>query len=169
MKKRSKAVEEDNEDVDIIDVDVEEYDEDDAYADGEVAAAAEQAAIEDEEDVDDDGEFNDDDLALPKGARKTFAVPKRRAAKKMTGLGEEDEDELFPLGDYATMPLLPDHEKRPLWITEEGHLFFEMFQGASFYDFVITVAEPIFRPFLIHEVILAIWFLISTYSFCSII
>ncbi len=148
--KRAKAPDNDDDGVEVINVDVEEYEEEEEdYADGEQGVADDEL----DDDEEDEAEWNDEGLALPKGAQKVF--PTRRRPKKTAvadGTGDEEEDELFALGDYGHMQLLPDHEKRPLWITEEGHLFFEMFQGASYYDFIITIAEPIFRPLIIHEV-----------------
>jgi DNA excision repair protein ERCC-3 len=114
--------------------------------------------------IDDDGDFNDEGLALPKGAMKSFS----RRYSLVGGRGlymflfilfffvyrkKKDllDDQLFPLGDYSKVPLLRDHAQRPLWITEDGHIFLEMFHAARVYDFIITIAEPVFRPFLMHE------------------
>ena len=49
--------------------------------------------------------------------------------------------------------LKEDHSDRPLWITEEGHIYFEAFipYYQQAYDFIISVAEPKSRLTLIHE------------------
>jgi hypothetical protein len=150
MKKRSKAevvIEEDDDEVviDVID------DEGDDFVAGDVE--------EDEEydvgvpvDYGEDDDVFEEDVPIPKNAKKAFERSKRKASNVGgMDLGGADEDDLFPLGDYSSIALLPDHERRPLWVTEDGHLFLEMFHPAKVYDFVITIAEPIFRPLLIHE------------------
>ncbi|ETO15472.1 excision repair cross-complementing rodent repair deficiency, complementation group 3, partial [Reticulomyxa filosa] len=49
--------------------------------------------------------------------------------------------------------LKPDHEKRPLWVCSDGHIFSETFSPLwqPAYDFLVAIAEPVCRPHLIHE------------------
>ena len=93
--------------------------------------------------IDDDSDMDMEEVPIPKGARKSFLTRK----KKDVDLG----DALFPLGDHGAMPLLQDHAQRPLWVTDDGHIYLEMFHQAKVYDFIITIAEPIYRPLLMHE------------------
>ncbi|KAK4298106.1 hypothetical protein Pmani_029519 [Petrolisthes manimaculis] len=56
--------------------------------------------------------------------------------------------------DYRSqMELREDHESRPLWIATNGHIFLESFSPVYKHakDFLITIAEPVCRPELIHE------------------
>ncbi len=150
MKKRSKSQSDDfvgEDDVEDDEVLVLEEEEDDyVHANEDDDEAPEEEVYDDGDD-----EYGDaEDIPVPKNAKKTFSSSvKRKSRKNLASVA--DDDELFPLGDYGGMALLPDHERRPLWVTEDGHLFLEMFHAARVYDFVITIAEPIFRPMLIHE------------------
>lgn len=51
------------------------------------------------------------------------------------------------------LTLKRDHEHRPLWISDNGHLFLESFSYLRdvAQDFLTTIAEPISRPNFIHE------------------
>lgn len=55
--------------------------------------------------------------------------------------------------DYTAMKLKPDHRSRPLWISEDGHIYLEahspVYKHAR--DFLIAIAEPLCRPEFIHE------------------
>lgn len=152
MKKRTKPEQKDNFDPDVDEEDevyvVEEEEEPDEFVNNE-----EDAAFVDEDEVveDDDDFVQDEDVPVPKNAKKSFTAKRKPRSQTGSSVAEEEEDELFPLGDFSNMVLLPDHERRPLWITDDGHLFLEMFHAAKVYDFIITIAEPIFRPLLMHE------------------
>jgi hypothetical protein len=153
MKKRSKPQPKDDFDPDVDDEEDEVYvvEEEEEQPNNQQQEEDDDAAFAEEDDmvVEEDEDFvgEDEDIPVPKNAKKSFSSTKRKPRAQSS----IEEDELFPLGDFSSMPLLPDHERRPLWITEDGHLFLEMFQAARVYDFVITIAEPIFRPLLIHE------------------
>ncbi|KAF9908099.1 DNA repair helicase RAD25 [Linnemannia zychae] len=60
---------------------------------------------------------------------------------------------IFGNHDYTWLPLKQDHESRPLWITEDGHIILEGFSpiAEKAIDFLITIAEPVSRPSHIHE------------------
>ncbi|KAG0356993.1 DNA repair helicase RAD25 [Podila minutissima] len=60
---------------------------------------------------------------------------------------------IFGDHDYTWLPLKADHESRPLWITEDGHIILEGFSpiAEKAIDFLITIAEPVSRPSHIHE------------------
>ncbi|KAF9967180.1 DNA repair helicase RAD25 [Mortierella alpina] len=60
---------------------------------------------------------------------------------------------IFGDHDYTWLPLKQDHESRPLWITEDGHIILEGFSpiAEKAIDFLITIAEPVSRPSHIHE------------------
>ncbi|KAI8350705.1 DNA helicase [Mortierella sp. GBAus27b] len=60
---------------------------------------------------------------------------------------------IFGDHDYTWLPLKHDHESRPLWITEDGHIILEGFSpiAEKAIDFLITIAEPVSRPSHIHE------------------
>lgn len=120
---------------DVFQVDEDEYD-------GE-----KDEPIEEEEEV----EYVDDDDADFEEAEKL--VPKTSTVYRKSKKKDVLENSLFPLGDFCHGVLLRDHEHRPLWVTEEGHLFLETFNPRylKVYDFVITIAEPVYRPSLMHE------------------
>lgn len=54
---------------------------------------------------------------------------------------------IFGDHDYTWLPLKADHESRPLWITEDGHIILEGFSpiAEKAIDFLITIAEPVSR------------------------
>lgn len=54
---------------------------------------------------------------------------------------------IFGDHDYTWLPLKHDHESRPLWITEDGHIILEGFSpiAEKAIDFLITIAEPVSR------------------------
>ncbi|KAF9581005.1 DNA repair helicase RAD25 [Lunasporangiospora selenospora] len=60
---------------------------------------------------------------------------------------------IFGDHDYTWLALKQDHESRPLWITEDGHIILEGFSpiAEKAIDFLITIAEPVSRPSHIHE------------------
>jgi DNA excision repair protein ERCC-3 len=56
-------------------------------------------------------------------------------------------------GEVEQFELKPDHEKRPLWITNDGTIFLEAFSPyhKQVTEFLIAIAEPQSRPNHIHE------------------
>eukprot|EP00921_Rhytidocystis_pertsovi_P027057 GHVQ01043610.1.p1 GENE.GHVQ01043610.1~~GHVQ01043610.1.p1 ORF type:complete len:743 (+),score=101.73 GHVQ01043610.1:230-2458(+) len=55
--------------------------------------------------------------------------------------------------DYTGLKLKPDNPNRPMWVCPDGYIYLEMFLPVSKQasDFLITMAEPMCRPELIHE------------------
>ncbi len=51
------------------------------------------------------------------------------------------------------MKLKDDHVKRPLYITEDNHIFLETFNSLYriAYEFLISISDPLNRPQFIHE------------------
>jgi len=49
--------------------------------------------------------------------------------------------------------LKPNHQKLPLWVTSDGNIFLESFSPyyAQVLDFVVAIAEPVYRTNLIHH------------------
>ena len=56
-------------------------------------------------------------------------------------------------GGETLLPLKHDHENRPLWIAEDGHIFMESFSPIHelAQDFLTAIAEPVSRPNYLHE------------------
>ena len=59
----------------------------------------------------------------------------------------------FVRHDLSSLQLKEDHQKRPLWVTKEGHVFLETFQELyqRAYDFLIAIADPVSRPPFVHK------------------
>ncbi|XP_952567.1 DNA repair helicase, putative [Theileria annulata] len=55
--------------------------------------------------------------------------------------------------DYSNLKLKTNHTARPLWVCPDGYLYLELFTPVSkqALDFIVTIAEPVCRPELIHE------------------
>lgn len=55
--------------------------------------------------------------------------------------------------NHADLVLKSDHSNRPIWVTHDGRIFLEAFSPVykQAYEFLITVAEPVSRPEIIHE------------------
>ncbi|CRG97383.1 DNA repair helicase RAD25, putative [Plasmodium gallinaceum] len=69
--------------------------------------------------------------------------------------------------DYSKdMKLKKNHMNKPMWICSDGFIYLEMFNSCSKQasDFLITIAEPICRPELIHEFQLTIFSLYAAIS-----
>jgi DNA excision repair protein ERCC-3 len=66
---------------------------------------------------------------------------------------DEEEGGEARLRDFSDLTLKKDHQKRPLWVCPDGHIFLEansaMYQQA--YDFLVAIAEPVARPEFVHE------------------
>eukprot|EP01016_Furgasonia_blochmanni_P033964 TRINITY_DN3612_c0_g1_i7.p1 TRINITY_DN3612_c0_g1~~TRINITY_DN3612_c0_g1_i7.p1 ORF type:complete len:247 (+),score=52.80 TRINITY_DN3612_c0_g1_i7:108-848(+) len=58
--------------------------------------------------------------------------------------------------DYSNHDLKDDHDQRPIWVCPDGHIFLETFSPIYryAYDFIISIAEPVSRPAMIHEYVL---------------
>lgn len=55
--------------------------------------------------------------------------------------------------DNSLLTLKAHHEKRPLWVSEDGRIYVETFSPwyEAAQEFLIAIAEPSSRPSLIHE------------------
>ena len=109
-----------------------------AQADSDEYESAEDAALSDQETIDKLKEMFDPN-AMSKRARATHSTD---AASHM-----------FRKVDQWDGTLKPDHEKRPLWVDDTGHIIVESFREA-FQDaqgFLINIAEPQSRVSQVHE------------------
>ncbi|KAG0088287.1 DNA repair helicase RAD25 [Podila epicladia] len=97
------------------------------------------------EDQDIDEDYSDK-LIVPKKAVMDINYRKHDFVK-------DSVSTIFGDHDYTWLPLKADHESRPLWITEDGHIILEGFSpiAEKAIDFLITIAEPVSRPSHIHE------------------
>ncbi|ORX99508.1 DNA repair helicase rad25 [Basidiobolus meristosporus CBS 931.73] len=69
-------------------------------------------------------------------------------------INRDSVSHIFGEEDYTYLPLKPDHESRPLWISpENGHIILEGFSpiAEQAQDFLIAISEPVSRPSYIHE------------------
>lgn len=77
-----------------------------------------------------------------------------RASKREAALssGSPSADGGFG-ADFTSMPLKPDHTKRPVWVCPDGNIFLEAFHDlyVSAYDFLVAIAEPVARPEFLHQ------------------
>ncbi|KAJ1615010.1 RAD25-like protein [Cryptosporidium canis] len=74
---------------------------------------------------------------------------------------------LKPFRDYSSsLKLKPDHDLRPMWVFPDGQIIIETFHQSSnaACEFLVTVAEPLSRPELIHEYQLTIFSLYAAVS-----
>ncbi|AFZ79027.1 rad25/xp-B DNA repair helicase, putative [Theileria equi strain WA] len=55
--------------------------------------------------------------------------------------------------DYSKLVIKESHQNRPVWVCPDGYLYLELFTPVSkqALDFLVTIAEPVCRPELIHE------------------
>ncbi|CAF1082840.1 unnamed protein product [Rotaria sordida] len=70
------------------------------------------------------------------------------------------------LKDFRSdMELIVDHKNHPLWITPDGHIFFESFSSGykQAHHFLITIAEPFCRPEYIQQ------YKLSAYSIYAVV
>ncbi|KAF8937167.1 DNA repair helicase RAD25 [Dissophora ornata] len=97
------------------------------------------------EDQDIDEDYSDK-LVVPKHATMD-------AVAQSHNFQRDSVSYIFGDHDYTWLPLKQDHESRPLWITEDGHIILEGFSpiAEKAIDFLITIAEPVSRPSHIHE------------------
>jgi len=84
-----------------------------------------------------------------KSSDKDVVVPKAATRRSETEITTDE----FGAQDFRAMKLKEDHEKRPIWVTPDGHVFVESFSPMyqSAHDFLVTVAEPVCRPEFVHE------------------
>ncbi|PRP87909.1 transcription factor IIH subunit [Planoprotostelium fungivorum] len=84
---------------------------------------------------------DDDVVAVPKQARMSLS-------EKTEHEGQKKE-----FYDFSQLKLKPDHEKKPLWICPDGHIFLETFSPIynKAYDFLVAISEPECRSYLMHE------------------
>lgn len=71
-------------------------------------------------------------------------------AEDEIGLVKQDK----PVSDLnSLLRLKTDHKNRPLWISDNGHIFLENFSPISelAQDFLVAISEPVSRPNFIHE------------------
>lgn len=78
-----------------------------------------------------------------------------RAAREATFLlddGEPDDEDAV-VKDYTNLPLRPDHESRPVYVSGDMRIFLETFSPVykQAYDFLVAIAEPVSRPEQLHE------------------
>lgn len=54
---------------------------------------------------------------------------------------------------FLGLNLIPDHEKQPIYVAPDGHIFLETFSPfyKPAYEFLVAIAEPISRPQYIQE------------------
>ena len=83
-----------------------------------------------------------------------------KRGERPSGLGDrgsdsdEDDDPLSSRVDFRReMSLKSDHANRPLWVCSDCRIFLEVFSPVykQAYDFLIAIAEPVCRPYCIHE------------------
>ncbi|KAI3655028.1 hypothetical protein MP228_000408 [Amoeboaphelidium protococcarum] len=111
--------------------------------------------IEDEtDDFESDAYSNDDydseneDLGTLVPQHATKAIKLKVSAESNGG-----EDSTGQYMDCTNLPLKPDHEGRPLWISPEANIYLEasspIVEQAQ--DFLVAISEPVSRPQFIHE------------------
>ncbi|KAG0044299.1 transcription factor TFIIH complex ERCC-3 subunit [Gryganskiella cystojenkinii] len=108
----------------------------------------------DEGPIHDMGEHEDQDIE--EDFSDKLLVPKHAtmdAVSQSHNFQRDSVSYIFGDHDYTWLPLKQDHESRPLWITEDGHIILEGFSpiAEKAIDFLITIAEPVSRPQHIHE------------------
>jgi len=67
--------------------------------------------------------------------------------------GVEDTVEDGEMRDYSMLTLRPDHDMRPVWVSGDKRILLETFSPIykQAYDFLVTIAEPVSRPEIVHE------------------
>ncbi|KAI9306489.1 P-loop containing nucleoside triphosphate hydrolase protein [Cunninghamella echinulata] len=103
----------------------------------------------------------EDDVQLDAQVQLKLHVPKNanldistlNANHDTTGKGDFISH-IFGKEDYTHLPLKPDHNSRPLWISpEDGHIILEGFSpiAEQAQDFLVAISEPVSRPAHIQE------------------
>jgi DNA excision repair protein ERCC-3 len=123
---------------------------------------------DDDEDYVNDRKYIDDDeddeyMMSPadkgKGrGRKKGTVNKKASAPSSSSLNRVTNSDLndgtIGFQDYSDiLSLKPDHEKRPIWVTEDNLIILEAFSPyyTQAYDFLIDISEPEARPEFIQS------------------
>ena len=77
---------------------------------------------------------------------------RKRPQKKRKPAADLEDDERRTV-DLFHVPLKVEHEKRPLWISPDCHIFLEAFSPLYLpaTEFLVAIAEPVSRPEHIHE------------------
>ena len=73
------------------------------------------------------------------------------ASRAITDGTNEDE---YGAKDYSKeLTLRDDHAIRPLWVAPDGNIFLETFSPLYKHaqDFLVTIAEPVSRPEVVHQ------------------
>lgn len=109
---------------------VDEDVEDEADGEWDGGAAADDDAVvgdaeeEEEEGADADADGEDDYLDDEEEAELAARVPAKATRYRKRASAAPAADVLFPLGDYSSASLLPDHMQRPIWLTDDGQWWF---------------------------------------------
>lgn len=94
-----------------------------------------------------------DDLPSNKRGRKVSKLKGGNQFKAKTQVAVTTDDSQSCYQDYSkVLTLKPDHESRPIWITNDNLIFLEAFSPLyqQAYDFLVAIAEPESRPEYIH-------------------
>jgi len=64
-------------------------------------------------------------------------------------------DALFK-SNFGRLPLRPSHERRPLWVCPNRHVFLESWSPVykQACDFMIAISDPVTRPQYVHEYVI---------------
>lgn len=113
--------------------------------------------LDDEDEYIDEGDYDDEfesGKSRRKGGKSTGGLKSRTSLAKLNAAGNYDSlDDTIVFQDYSkALQLKPDHEKRPIWITNDNLIFLEAFSPLyqQAYDFLVAIAEPESRPEYIH-------------------
>lgn len=112
--------------------------------------------LDDEDEYVDEGDY-DDEFDSGKSRRKGKSIGGLKSRTSLAKLNSNSSydalDDTFVFQDYSkALTLKPDHEKRPIWITNDNLIFLEAFSPLyqQAYDFLVAIAEPESRPEYIH-------------------
>lgn len=106
---------------------------------------------------DEDGGIEVEDEDDAEAGKLTILLPRQaklvspRAEKR--GKSKDYVANLFDSANDTGLVLKEDHENRPLWVSDKGHIFLESFAPLHelAQDFLTAIAEPVSRPEHIHE------------------
>lgn len=107
-----------------------------------------------------DGDSDEDDSDAERAKRASREddllpiIP--RAAQEATfelDAANEEDIEGGIMRDFSSLPLRPDHDSRPVWVSADMRIFLETFSPIykQAYDFLVAIAEPVSRPEQLHE------------------
>lgn len=110
-----------------------------------------------DDDEDDEYMISPADKGKARG-RKKGTVNRKTSASSSSSVNRitnsDFNDGVIGFQDYSdTLSLKPDHEKRPIWVTEDNLIILEAFSPyyTQAYDFLIDIAEPEARPEFIQS------------------